>query len=200
MNFLAHLQLSGSNQRVKIGNFMGDGIRGKDYENFSNDIKIGVLLHREIDTFTDAHDVFRKSKRRFSHKYNHFSGVITDMIYDHFLSKNWENYSSIPLRDFTFDFYQSLDIYYDELNEKTKNILPYLKKQDWLYNYQFIDHLEIILGQMDNRFKGKSIMRESVVELQKDYRLFEDEFSVFYQDLSKFALNKRFELEKKYSL
>ena len=90
MNFLAHIYLSGNNDRIKIGNFMGDGIRGKDYENFHLDIKIGVLIHREIDTFTDAHLIFRKSKRRFSEKYNHFSGIITDMIYDHFHLKNFQ--------------------------------------------------------------------------------------------------------------
>ena len=31
MNFLAHIYLSGDNDFIKIGNFMTDGIRGKDY-------------------------------------------------------------------------------------------------------------------------------------------------------------------------
>jgi hypothetical protein len=29
MNFLAHIYLSGDNDLIKIGNFMADGIRGK---------------------------------------------------------------------------------------------------------------------------------------------------------------------------
>lgn len=199
MNFLAHLYLSGDNDRIKIGNFMGDGIRGRDYENFHYDVKIGILLHREIDTFTDSHEIFRKSKHRFAIKYNHFSGIITDMIYDHFLCKNWKNYSEEPLESFTQNFYDSLLCHYDELNEKTKGILPYLKTQNWLYNYQFLDELEVILGQMDNRFKMESNMKESVLELKNDYELFETEFTLFFEELEQFTTQKRIELIEKFS-
>lgn len=199
MNFLAHLYLSGTNDRIKIGNFMGDGVRGKDYENFHTNIKIGILLHREIDTFTDAHQIFRQSKHRFAIKYNHFSGIITDMVYDHFLCKNWKSYSEEPLTDFTQNFYDALLCHYDELNERTKGIFPYMKKNNWLYNYQFLDFLEIILGQMDNRFKGPSQMKESIFELNKDYSLFEEEFTLFFSELIVFASNKRRELEIKFS-
>ena len=198
MNFLAHIYLSGTNDLIKIGNFMGDGIRGKDYENFHLDIKIGVLLHREIDTFTDSHPIFRKSKRRFSEKYNHFSGIITDMIYDHFLAKNWNNYSETPLEEFSNNFYKSLELHYKELNEKTQNMLPYMTKKNWLYNYQFLDELQIILGQMDNRFKFDSNMKDSITELKKDYILLEEEFTIFFQELISFSENKRKELEHKF--
>lgn len=198
MNFLAHIYLSGNNERIKIGNFMGDGIRGKDYENFHLDIKIGVLLHRQIDTFTDNHEIFRKSKRRFSTKYNHFSGIITDMIYDHFLAKNWNDYSSIPLDIFSNDFYKILQNHYDELNDKTKYLLPYMTDRNWLYNYQFLEDLEIILGQMDNRFKFESNMKESIIELKNDYFLFEDEFTLFFNELILFSDLKRKELVNKF--
>jgi len=198
MNFLAHIYLSGNNERIKIGNFMGDGIRGKDYENFHLDIKIGVLLHREIDTFTDNHPIFRKSKRRFSAKYNHFSGIITDMIYDHFLAKNWADYSSIPLDIFSNDFYKILQNHYDELNDKTKYLLPYMTDRNWLYNYQFLDDLQIILGQMDKRIQFESNMKESIIELKNDYSLFEGEFTLFFNELILFSNLKRKELENKF--
>ena len=69
MNFLAHIYLSGNNDLIKIGNFMADGIRGKDYLNFPEDIKKGILLHRQIDTFTDSHPIYRMSKHRLHEKY-----------------------------------------------------------------------------------------------------------------------------------
>lgn len=200
MNFLAHIYLSGNNERIKIGNFMGDGVRGKDYEKFHIDIKIGILLHREIDTFTDNHEIFRKSKHRFSAKYNHFSGIITDMIYDHFLCKNWSNYSEIPLKDFTQNFYTSLKNNYDYLNDKTKKIIPYISERDWLYNYQFLNELETILGQMDKRFTFASNMKDAISELNKDYCLFEEEFTLFFKDLIAFSELKRKELENRFYL
>lgn len=88
MNFLAHIYLSGNNDLIKIGNFMADGIRGNDYNQFPNEIKKGILLHRQIDTFTDSHAIYRKSKHRLHEKYGHYSGVIMDILYDHFLAKN----------------------------------------------------------------------------------------------------------------
>ena len=93
MNFLAHIYLSGNNDLLKIGNFMADSIRGNSYENYPEEIKKGILLHRSIDSFTDMHPVYRKSKHRLHEKYGHYSGVIMDIFYDHFLAKNWANCS-----------------------------------------------------------------------------------------------------------
>ena len=83
MNFLAHIYLSGDNDLIKIGNFMADGVRGNDYLDFPEEIQKGIILHRAIDTFTDAHPIFRKSKHRLHEKYGHYSGVIIDILYDH---------------------------------------------------------------------------------------------------------------------
>ena len=79
MNFLAHIYLSGDDDLIKIGNFMADGIRGLDYLDYPPKVQKGILLHRAIDTFTDAHPIFRKSKHRLHEKYGHYSGVIIDI-------------------------------------------------------------------------------------------------------------------------
>ena len=100
MNFLAHIYLSGDNDLLKIGNFMADSIRGNSYENYPDEIKKGILLHRSIDSFTDMHPVYRKSKHRLHEKYGHYSGVIMDIFYDHFLAKNWANYSNKKLEEY----------------------------------------------------------------------------------------------------
>ena len=55
MNYLAHIYLSGDNDLVTVGNFIADGIKGKSYKKYPKEIQTGVLLHRNIDTFTDAH-------------------------------------------------------------------------------------------------------------------------------------------------
>lgn len=87
MNFLAHIYLSGDNEMVTIGNFIADGVRGKQYKKFPKDIQIGILLHRQIDTFTDAHPIVRQSTKRLHKNYSHYSGVIVDILYDHFWLK-----------------------------------------------------------------------------------------------------------------
>ena len=198
MNFLAHIYLSGNNQRVQIGNFMGDGIRGKDYTHFHPDIQLGVLLHRSIDTFTDFHPVFRQSKHRLVPKFNHFSGIIIDMFYDHFLAKEWELYHHESLQNFTQRFYQNLEVHKNELNIKTRDLLPYLTKQNWLERYAQLTDLQQILKQMDHRFSFKSNMYESVEDLYEHYYLFKQEFHLFFKDLMIHAENEKLRLTEEF--
>jgi acyl carrier protein phosphodiesterase len=190
MNFLAHIYLSGNNELVKIGNFMADGIRGQDYLKFPDEVKNGILLHRQIDTFTDAHPVYRKSKHRLHEKYGHYSGVIMDILYDHFLAKNWKNYSDEKLEDFANNFYQSLFNNETILTEKTKNMLPYMYDKNWLVSYATIAGIEMILFQMDYRTKHRVNMQEAVVELQEFYAEFEQEFTIFFDELKLFCKDK----------
>ena len=194
MNFLAHIYLSGNNDFIKIGNFMADGIRGTDYLNFPDDIKKGILLHRQIDTYTDSHLVYRKSKHRLHEKYGHYSGVIMDILYDHFLAKNWKNYSDEKLEDFAGNFYKSLFNNEEILTEKTKNMLPYMYDRNWLVSYATIAGIEMILFQMDYRTKHRANMQEAVVELKQFYAEFETEFTLFFNELIIFCNQKLIEL------
>ncbi|WP_277013727.1 acyl carrier protein phosphodiesterase [Flavobacterium lindanitolerans] len=190
MNFLAHIYLSGSNDFMKIGGFMADGVRGKDYEHFPDDIRKGILLHRAIDTFTDAHAVFRISKHRLHERYGHYSGVIIDVFYDHFLAKNWQDYSDEKLDVFVQNFYQSLEDNFDMLTPKVQNMLPHMERGNWLWNYQFVDGIGTILSQMDRRTKNTSKMGESVQELEQFYKEFEQEFTLFFKELREFVADK----------
>ena len=183
MNFLAHIYLSGDNDLMKIGNFIADGIHGKNFDTFPMEIQKGIILHREIDTFTDAHPIFRQSTKRLHPNYHHYSGIIVDIFYDHFLAKNWSNYSDETLENFTECFYQSLRDNYDSLTPKTKKMIPYLIQQNWLMSYQTIEGIGIILEKMDNRMKRDSIMRLSVGELRTYYSEFEQEFTTFFKEL-----------------
>ncbi len=97
MNYLAHIFLSGTNDFLKIGNFMADSIKGTDYEKFPLEIKKGILLHLHIDSFTDSNLIYRKSKHRLHEKYGHYSGVIMDILYDHFLAKNWYHFLNLQI-------------------------------------------------------------------------------------------------------
>ncbi len=183
MNFLAHIYLSDNNDFIKIGNFMADGIRGNDYLNYPDDIKKGILLHRYIDTFTDANEIFRISKHRLHERYGHYSGVIVDILYDHFLAKNWSDYSNEALRDFVFRFYQSLKENFDVLTSKTQRILPIMIEYNWLESYATIEGISRILFQMDSRTKFKSKMQFAVEELKEFYEDFEHEFTLFFEEL-----------------
>jgi acyl carrier protein phosphodiesterase len=196
MNFLAHIYLSGENELLKIGNFMADSVKGNDYEKFETEIKKGILLHRHIDSFTDAHPIYRKSKHRLHEKYGHYSGVIMDISYDHFLAKNWGKYSNEKLEDYATDFYQLLQDNYKILTDRAKGMLPYMIGRNWLVSYASIEGLEMILFQMDYRTKHRAHMQEAIVEIQGFYTEFESEFFAFFEELQLSCQQKLKELNE----
>lgn len=196
MNFLAHIYLSGNNDLLKIGNFMADSVRGNSYLDYPDELRKGILLHRYIDTFTDAHPIYRKSKHRLHEKYGHYSGVIMDIVYDHFLAKNWSKYSDEKLEDYAENFYILLRDNYIVLTEKTKGMIPYMIARNWLVSYASIAGLEMILFQMDHRTKNRVNMHESIVEIQQFYTEFEEEFTLFFEELIAHCKDKLLELNQ----
>jgi acyl carrier protein phosphodiesterase len=195
MNFLAHIYLSGENDLLKIGNFMADSIRGHSYDDYPTEIRKGILLHRSIDSFTDMHPVYRQSKHRLHEKYGHYSGVIMDIFYDHYLAKNWKTYSDEKLEDYAEKFYTLLTNNQELLTDRAKGMLPYMIGRNWLVSYATIEGLEMIMFQMDHRTKNRVDMHESIVELKQFYTEFENEFTLFFEELRKHCQQKITELE-----
>jgi len=200
MNFLAHIYLSSDNELLTIGNFAGDGVRGKDYTHFPIAMQAGIKLHREIDTFTDAHPIVKRSTKRLHKAYGHYSGVIVDIFYDHFLAKNWKLYSDIPLADYINDFYKSLNTHFDILPKRFKTFTPIMIEGNWLLSYATLDGIQLVLNGMNRRTKGRSKMNEATKELKEHYEAFETDFTEFFKELIEHSTKKRIEIEKLYNL
>ena len=187
MNFLAHIYLSGDNDELKIGNFIADGIAGNKYKNYPLEVQKGILLHRKIDSFTDAHPTVRISKKRLHSRYRHYDGVIIDILYDHFLAKNWSVYSETDLNDYAQQFYVLLESNYEMLPEKIKHLLPYMIKGNWLYNYSTLEGIESVLIGMNKRTKNKSQMNLAIEDLNLYYSELENDFTDFFEDLRAYS-------------
>lgn len=190
MNFLAHLYLSENHKDILIGNFIADHIRGKQLFNFDKTIQKGVVLHREIDSFTDAHAIVKKSKERLHPRYRHYDGVIIDIFYDYFLAKNWTMYSEIPLDIFTNAMYSLFQKKIDSLPLKSQNFIHYMVEYDILYNYQFKEGIEKVLRGMNRRTKGKSQMHLAIEDLTLQENYLEQDFFAFFKDLKAFTKQK----------
>ncbi|WP_340198524.1 ACP phosphodiesterase [Ascidiimonas sp. W6] len=190
MNFLAHIYLSGDQDLVKIGNFAADSVRGKKYMNYPPEMQKGILLHRHIDTFTDAHPTVRKSTKKLHANYSHYSGVIVDIFYDHFLAHNWKNYSPVPLDIYVSNFYLLLQKHFDILPQRIQKMIPFMIKDNWLLSYATIEGISRILYQMNNRTKNISRMNFAVIELEKYYQEFESEFTSFFEELIEYSQDK----------
>lgn len=148
MNFLAHIYLSGNNNGLKIGNFIGDFVKGKDYEFYPENIKQGILLHRFIDSYTDNHRMVYATQAVFKPLYRRYAGVVTDVIFDYYLANNWNTYSGISLQKFCFDFYWQLLTNFFLLPYRVKRFTPHLIASNRLESYKTLKGIQKALAIM----------------------------------------------------
>ena len=199
MNYLAHIYLSGNNKMVTIGNFIADGIRGKKYKTYPIEVQKGILLHRQIDTFTDAHPTVRQSTKRLHENYGHYSGIIVDILYDHFLAKNWSTYSNVPLEDYAENFYQILTDNIEILPQRILKMMPHLISGNWLLSYATKEGIAKVLDGMNKRTKNRSQMNLATKELDLFYDEFEAEFTSFFEELIVFSEEKLIQINQELS-
>ncbi|MEH0154735.1 ACP phosphodiesterase [Limibacter armeniacum] len=191
MNFLAHIYLSAQDEDEMVGNFMGDFVKGRDFATYPEAISRGIRLHRQIDTFTDQHPVFRQSTallRPYSGKY---AGVLADVYYDHFLAANWESFYNLPLLDFSLHFYQNMERNYQYLPERVKGFFPNMRSNNWLVHYGEMWGIERSLQGIDNRTNGKSKLGEGATWLRDHYEELKAHFMLFMPEVRSFVEETR---------
>jgi len=170
------------------GNFIGDFVKGKNLAaRFQPDIVLGIELHRSIDFFTDTHTIVHASKKRLFTKYRHYSGVIVDVFYDHFLAHTWSKFHDEPLETFAAKAYKILQEHDSILPDEVKHLLPYMISGNWLVGYSKIEGVHKALSGMASRTPYESRMELASTDLREHYDLFASEFSEFFPQLKAFC-------------
>ena len=188
MNFLAHIYLSRHNDLLKIGNFIGDFVKGRAIENYSSEVQKGIRIHRKIDEYTDNHPIVLKSKKRLRPKYRHYAPVIVDVYYDHFLASLWSNYSEHDLKQYCQNFYDLTEEYHDIIPPKAQYMLGYMKRDNWLYHYHLTEGINRALSGMARRTTFESKMEHATKNLVENYEDYRDEFHRFFPHLQQHCL------------
>ena len=195
MNYLAHAFLSFNQTGILTGNMISDFVKGKKKFDYPPVVQQGISLHRAIDEFTDFHPVTQQAKAYFRKDYRLYSGAIVDVVYDHFLATDENEFADeTALNSFCHATYTTLQNNSNGLPEKFLLILPYMQQQNWLFHYRFKQGIEKSLGGLVRRaaFLSESAMaykifNENYDELGKCYRQ-------FFPALKKFAFQKLGEL------
>jgi acyl carrier protein phosphodiesterase len=187
MNYLAHAYLAESSDEFLIGSIMGDFVKGPIDDLFNPQIANGVLFHRRVDAFADNHAMSRASRNLFSPRCRRYAGVILDICYDHFLSKNWSVYTDSDLSEFITRVYETLQRYHNILPASLQSVLPRMVQQDWLSCYRTLVGVDTTLGRIAQRINRENTLDESIGEIRKNYGQLERNFHVFFPDLIDFA-------------
>ncbi len=195
MNFLAHLFLAGDDEGLVIGNFIADAIRGKETQNYPENIQKGIILHRQIDQYTDTHPVVRNNVMRLRKSSAKYAPVVSDVIFDHFLAARWSDYSSIPLVEYAEERYDFLHQRKELMPEKMQVLLKYMTKQNWLVNYGSLNGIAKTLRDMQKRVNFANTMASSIKDLKAEYSDFESDFQLFFPDIQNFVKEEIKKLE-----
>lgn len=185
MNFLGHLYLSGDDPQVIVGNFMGDGVKGRDLDRFPPRIREGIRLHRTIDSFTDLHPLAKRGRDRLRPHAGRWSGVVLDIFFDHVLAVEWHDLHDEPFDSFVERMYGLLPLYRDHMPPRIRHMLPYLIGGDWLRSYATLDGVARALDGLSRRVTAGAPMRGSEAVLERHLDEFRNEFLGLLPDLQR---------------
>lgn len=187
MNYLAHAFLSFGHPQILVGNMISDFVKGKKINAYPDIIKKGIMLHRAIDNFTDLHERTTFAKQFFRPHYRLYSGAFVDIVYDHFLANDNVEFNNSRLIEFSQQTYAMLEQYSAQLPAGFSSMLPYMKKQNWLYNYRY-------RWGIQNSFGGLVHRAVYLTESKKAFEVFEDHYdelrgcyNAFFPDVKKMA-------------
>jgi acyl carrier protein phosphodiesterase len=151
MNYVAHAYLSFNKPGILTGNMISDFVKGRKKFEYPLQIQQGIALHREIDTFTDNHFATKEAKDIFRPAYRLYAGAFIDVVYDHFLALDENEFNTESLEAFSLKTYIILDQQTTYFPDKFAMMYPYMKAQNWLYNYQYKEGIGKSLGGLVRR-------------------------------------------------
>lgn len=183
MNYLAHLYLSGDVEEVMLGNFIGDYVKGQQYLRYSDDVQKGILLHRAIDGYTDAHPLVKEAAAFFRPDYGRYAGIVTDVILDHFLARYWREYSPYSLREFAKHVHAVLLANFFQLPTRVKGFLPFLIQHKRLESYARIDGIQQSLHIMAHRTSLPDKTNHAIDVLETNFEVLHELFDRFFKEL-----------------
>ena len=190
MNYLAHTYLSGDNDDIKIGNFLGDWVKGSDYLKYAEDIRTGITLHRNIDSFTDQHPVVHLGAGRFQSRYAKYSGVIIDILYDHYLASNWKDFCDLSLHDYVNRMHNVILNKFEILPERLKSYLPGFMNERWIERYATLEGIRDVLDTMSKRTSLPNETEFAISVMEAFYNDFRHEFFDFFGQIIEFVEGK----------
>ncbi len=161
---------------------MGDFVKGTVPETLPEELSRHLRLHRYIDSLTQTSELFQSSRRRLDPCFRYARSVLVDVFYDHFLACRWDEFSPLPLADFSQDVYRGLQACYDHLSPGLQQQLPRMIEYDWLTAYRRPEIVQRVLQRLEERLKHKISLAAGFSQLELLRDELENDFVAFMDE------------------
>ncbi|MCZ2357754.1 MAG: ACP phosphodiesterase [Bacteroidia bacterium] len=186
MNFLAHLYLSGDQPAMRVGGFVADFVKGSILNTLPHKVQQGVRLHRQIDSFTDLHPNVQQTVILLKPSLGRYAGVAADILFDHFLAKNFQYYTTYSLPEFVTETHLQLTDYLAYFPPRAQVVWSYCTSQNWLLNYAHWIGIERSFHGMTKR-TGQTKFIESLAFIPSLLPEIQHNFEAFWPGLVAFS-------------
>jgi acyl carrier protein phosphodiesterase len=180
MNYLAHMLCCDQSPASMLGNFIADFVKGDVEGRFPREVAEGIRHHRRADCFTDSHEVFGASRRLISGPRRRYAGVIIDVLYDHFLATNWDQYCSTGLDEFVGRVYENLGRRRCMVPHPVPMVIEKMAREDWLRSYGTVDGIDRTFRRISRRIVRENPLDSAIEELERNYDPLRDHFRSFF--------------------
>jgi acyl carrier protein phosphodiesterase len=187
LNYLAHILLSGGSAPRRVGGFIADFVKGGRLHGFPEEIRQGIVLHRRIDAFTDAHPLVREARALLRPYFGRYAGIFLDIFYDHLLAKNWQRFSGVSLARFAASFYVTLLRSYRWLPLPVKSFAWHFILTNRLGRYAHPAGVRRALQIMSAYSSLPPMSNEAIQILRRHEKELEQNFLQFFPQLQKMA-------------
>ena len=187
MNYLAHAYLSFNQNEILVGNLISDFVKGKKKFDYPLNIRKGIALHRAIDAFTDFHAATKEAKKVFRSHYRLYAGAFIDIVYDHFLANDEQEFDEASLFSFSQYVYDTLGQSKEWLPERFQRMFYYMKLQNWLFHYRTRQGTEKSFGGLVARSVYMEESHTACNLFEQHYQLLEACYRHFWPEVKQFA-------------
>lgn len=185
MNYLAHSLLSKKHIDYQLGNLLADPLKGKAWKGCNQYHLQGIAMHKAIDKFTDENLYVKQAKSRLGHGY--LKGVVTDILFDHFLTRHWEQFVDIDFEEFVQNFYHLAEQRRQQLPPIGKQFIDRLIRYDFFHLYGDMSSLAKVFQKFDQRLSPRLLTKDRTSHylpvIQQQYDAIEADFLQFFPTL-----------------
>jgi len=187
MNHLAHALVSGDDDALIVGGFLGDFVHGGIDPALPLGIRRGLALHRAVDVYTDGHPLVAASRALFEPPYRRYAGIVLDIWFDHLLARDFQRWSVVPLADYSANLRHLLERHDALLPPLLKRFLRYMRLHDLPLRYRDEAQIQRVLEGVGMRLLRANPLATSLSEIDRLRPQLQHAFDAFFPDLLVFA-------------